>query len=708
MSDHGHGRVPTHWIDGRLHDDEPTPVTPWQQILSVLVLLWLFDFALALRPESASEDPAKLDRNSAQLRAALVQAKADADAGHRTIVMIGDSVLAGDVLASTRPDDWDSQRVIDHMRRELGRDSDARIEQVALDGLLPIDALHLVAELDRLDPGGEVELVVELNLRYFSAQYADQRDCTRPEICDLGDATLDASVPLLAWDGVVTAATRVRDALLDQTPVHRRRGRVGMRPLDQIPGLAVGRRDSPKQEAKQAEYAEDADVDATAPPAQDDAEARARVREHFRSASIDPDRPELHAQVEALVALLDRAAAHQRTLTLFMTPLEDSFAGRSFDVGGLGQRYAALARIVNDAANPELALIDLDHPLFVDAHFIDHVHLGVEGSRLLALNLLHELNLPLAKRPFEAQMVHPEGNDRTLVHRVDVGYAEGGAWDALFDRPEGVAVSRDGARIVVADTHNQVLRELRGNMQFVETLAGQPDVPGQLDGPARAAKLELPRGPELLGDAVWWIDGRRDDTIRVLERGFVRTPTLLGDTCTGYRSIRARPAAADWPASIWALCTDSRLIHIDALTYEATRGLRRRAQRAGQLRPVDRHRVPGRRRRPAVAARARLRRRPAEARGLDQLLRQHRDRAAAQRLPGRLPLWLRRAAPGQGRRAALHRALRRAAGRRRVPADQDQQGQPAARARADRAGPAALLRSRRPADPPVDQGRAPR
>ena len=551
----GRRQTPTHWVDGRLRDDEPTPVAPWQQIVSVLALLWLFDFALGLRAREGSGHEAG-PQGVAQLRAPLLAARDAAGAGERAIVLIGDSVLAGDVLAKARPDDWDRQRVVDHMRRGLARDSETRIEQVALDGLLPIDALHLVAELDHVDPAGEVELVVELDLRYFSAQYADQRECTRPELCELGQASLDGGTPALAWRGLVDAATRARDGLLERTPVHRRRAHADVRPLDQIPGLAVDREPATDPEPSAGED-------------DDDSEARARVREHYRSAKIDADRPERHAQLAALVALLDRAAARDRKLTLFLTPIEDTFAGRSFEPGELGRRYAALARIVNDYADPELSLLDLDHPLFVDAHFIDHVHLGVDGSRLLALNLVHELGLPLAERPREVEMVHPEGHDRTLVHRIDVGYAEGGAWAAMFDRAEGVAVSPDGSRIVVADTHNQVLRELRGNMQFVETLAGRPDRAARVDGPAREARLDRPRQPELLGDAVWWIDGKRRDALRTLERGYVHTPTLRGTPCAAYRSIRARPASEDRPAAIWALCGDSRLIHVDVEAGEA-------------------------------------------------------------------------------------------------------------------------------------------
>lgn len=464
------------WLNDRLGDDEPSPRGPWQQIVSVVLLLLLFDFALALRP--AADAPAPV-------RELLVRAHENAEAGRRSILLIGDD-----------------PGLISPVRRELGRAAAESVafEQVAIEGLLPIDALQLVTELDRIDPAGEVELVLELDLRWFAARHADQRDCVQPALREL-------------------AAPRLRERLLAWVPIYRHRERLAARAPDPQPA-----------ELSAAELAE-----------------------HYRSATLDPE----HAQVEALRALLDRAAARSRKLSLFLAPLADTFVRRSFADGELGQRYAALARLVNDYDDPKLALLDLDHPLFVDAHFVDRVQrLDSEGARLLALNLLHELNLPLAQRPFEQQIVHPEGYDRTLVHRVDVGYAEGGAWQARFDRPEGVAVNREGTRIVVADTHNHVLRELRGNMQFVETVAGEPDVPGRADGLARAARLDHPRSPELRGDTLWFIDGERRDRLRALEHGSVRTPSLRGPGCASYQTLRAR---AD---GLWALCSDNRLIRI--------------------------------------------------------------------------------------------------------------------------------------------------
>ncbi|HVI01212.1 MAG TPA: hypothetical protein VM869_20990 [Enhygromyxa sp.] len=485
--------APLVWVDGRVVDEHPRPRTPWQQILSIVLLLWLCDFALGLR--ATPIEPSELD--AAQLRATLTRAHTHAQAGRRSILLIGD---------------WDSQQLLESMRRELARSvqPSVALEQVGFDGLLPSDALRLVAELDRFDPGGEVELVLQIDLGFFAEQQAERDDCTHAATCALG--------PFTTTQGM-------RERLLDHTLVHRRQQSPPS--LDRLAGLAVAR-------------------EANAEPKPDhDAESR------YRSAVIETE----HAQLQALRALLDRASARQRTLTLFLTPLADGFVRRTFEPGALGRQYAALAGLINDHADPRIALLDLDHPLFVDEHFTDHVRLDDEGSRLLALNLLRELNLPLERRPFEQAIIHPEGHDRSLVHRVDSGYEEGGAWMARFDRPEGVAVSRDGATIVIADTHNHVLRQLRGNMQFVETVAGTPEQPGHADG--RAALLDHPRAVELLGDAAWFIDGPQRERLRVLADHEVHTPRLHGTSCASYQALRAHADA------IWALCSDNRVLRID-------------------------------------------------------------------------------------------------------------------------------------------------
>ncbi|WP_146157223.1 hypothetical protein [Enhygromyxa salina] len=562
--------MPTHWDGARLVDG-PTSrnASPWGRILGVVILLLGFDLALGMIPSkdereqsgqafTAEPNPA----TGAELRRTLEAATTAASEG-RSLLLIGDSVLAGDVLAADRPHDWQRHRVIDYMQRELAGHADASLHQIALDGLLPVDALHLVAELDRIDPAGRVELVLEINLRYFSAQYAEQRECTRDVLCKLGTAAFDAGGrPLLrSWQGLVTAAAGTGDWLRERVPVHRRRPRLELERLDALSGLAVVRGadgsdeaiDQTPSDASELDELDELDGEA-------ELEGRARVREHYRSAALRST----HEQLRALDQLLEHLDAHDRPATLFVTPLEDRFAEATMGESTLGRRYTALARKVNDHEDPKLQLVDLDHPLFVDAHFIDHVHLWPDGARLLAINLLHELNLPLAQRPFEAMMIHPEGHDRSLVHRVSTGYNEGGAWQAELRKPEGVAVSADGTRVVVADTQNHVLRELRGNMQFVETIAGRPREPDQIDGWARVdAHLVEPREPELRGDEVWFIDGEQREQVRVLDDDWVRTVRWSGPSCASYLRLRARAGG------IWMLCGDGRLLLLDVDHHRA-------------------------------------------------------------------------------------------------------------------------------------------
>lgn len=536
------GSTNTHWVAGALRDGQGPIERPWLQVLAVLVLLGLVDalvgLGVAQRGEAMNQaaNPGDEPLTRTRLRASL-QAAVD-DPG-RPILLIGDSVLAGDVLAPLRRD-WQDQRVVDHLRRELAPTSAASFHQIALDGLLPIDALHLITELDRLDPEGRVEVVLELNLRYFSGQYDKQDECTRAALCELGDMALgDSNTPIRALFGLGEFGGVAHDWLLAHTPVHRFRDALERPPtLDRVPGLLVARVDEAERPSER--------------------EALARVREHYRSSKIGKGE-----QGKALRLLLDRLHGH-RPARLFLTPLAPEFAHQALPGNERPRRYTELAHAVNEvAARPgwPLELFDLDHPLFVDAHFIDHVHLLPEGNRLLAINLLHELGLPLARRPPATAMIHDEDNDRTLVHRLDFGYADGSAWTALFDHPDGVAVDRSGTTIYITDTNNHAIRSIRGNLQFVERFAGLPRRAGKRDGPADKAKLDHPRRPELIGDALWFIDGDDRSRLRVVEQGVVRTLTWQGARCPAFEAISAAEQAAE---RVYLLCQDSRVIELDA------------------------------------------------------------------------------------------------------------------------------------------------
>ncbi|HVI01213.1 MAG TPA: hypothetical protein VM869_20995 [Enhygromyxa sp.] len=532
----------THWIAGRIVDGEPLPAgSPWSWLAAVLSLVLAIDLLLGFEAAPAPSSP---EAESADVRAQLLAASEAAAQGRPAFVLVGDSVLAGDVMAATVPD-WRSQRVIDHMRGELGLGSDAELRQVAFDGLLPVDALRVLAELDRLDPAGEVRFVLELNLRYFSPHYAEQRDCTRPQLCELGRTQLATSTLAHAVWGVIESASLGRDWLRERAPIHRHRAQLEQPNLAELDGLAVAR----------------AGANASGPT---QAEGLARVQAHYRDSSLDDD----HAQAEALAQIIDRLRARERPAALFLTPLEDEFVSATLPGNRLGHAYQQLATRIHDRAlappgsgvGHGIELLDLDHPLFESAYFLDHVHLDPEGNRLLALNLLHELGLPQRERPFEWMMVHTEDHDRSLVHRRGLGYADGGAWTALFREPEGVAVSPSGDWIVIADTGNHALRQLRGSMQIVERLAGMPRRSGRDNGPADRARLDHPRSPEIVGHSVYFLDGKGRRVRRVVD-GAVETLRWSGLRCDRYDELEAR--SVDGRTQLYLLCADDRVLIVD-------------------------------------------------------------------------------------------------------------------------------------------------
>ncbi len=539
-----------HWVDGRMVDDDPRPSSPWARILAVIVLLVGFDLAIGPRVEAGRRsldavDIDELAHTSAGLRAQL---RAAVDDPRRSIVLVGDSVLAGDVMAS-RYADWDQQRVVDHLRAQIAADADVGVQQIGLDGLLPIDALHILAELDRIDPEGRVEFVFELNLRYFSAAYHDQLDCSRPAICELGRTLQSAPRPEFEWARVREAASITRDGLLARLPVFRWRDRLPDLPpaLDQVEGLLVRTHAEP-----------------TGPATTGSAEAEARVREHYRSAELS----ESGAQTQALTQILDRLVSKRRPALLFVTPLADGFVARSGVDLRVGEIQAELARLVGDRHVDTLQLISLDHPLFVDPLFVDHCHLGPEGNRVLAGNLAVELGLPLAERPSHTELIHMEDHDRSLVHRVELGFDQGPAWQAAFEHPRGVTASADGRRVVVADTGNRRLRQLRGNLQIVEVLAGIGDTETAMrDGEARTwAQLVAPREPVLIADRanpghdddpVYFLDGVHAEFVRVVENDRVETLRIRGPKCSGER-LRSGPSGG-----LWLLCNNDQVLAID-------------------------------------------------------------------------------------------------------------------------------------------------
>lgn len=524
----------TAWTKGVLVDDEAAPPRPRGFIGGLALLLLVVDALLAVvLGGSPAGDPPVEDARGVR---AVLQAAA-ADPGEPWL-LVGDSVLAGDVMRG-KVDDWEHHRVIDEMRASVNPESRASFHQVALDAMLPVDMRAVLAELDAVDPGARVPVVIELNPRYFSPSYAELGECTRPWLCELGPRLLTAPPrSQLRWPTIIGYYLELAgDALVDVLPVARHHRRIARDPLATVlPALttpAVG-------------------------PEPDPLSARARVLAHYRDLALGSD----SKQIQALRAMVERLRASGRTAVFFTTPLEDEFLGQAMSPVMYGHYSAMLSRIIEGRGEGRVSLVQLDHPLFASPLFLDHCHLGAEGNRRLAVNLLAELGIGLAEVPRPDELAHRDGPDRTLVSRIEQGFADGAAWHAEFVDPVGVAVTADGGRVVVADTGNHVLRQLAGRMQTVRVLAGIAGKAGARDGPAHRALLNAPSHPVLVGHRVYFAD-QKGTAVRVLDGKDVGTITVAsGPSWTRIDGLVAHGA------ELLVLDDASRVLRLDPATGE--------------------------------------------------------------------------------------------------------------------------------------------
>jgi hypothetical protein len=466
----------TAWRDGRLVDDQPVPARPWSFLVALAAIALLADLALGWvgfdRGLAAEAEP----REAAGVRAVLEAAAHDRE----PYLLIGDSVLAGDVMRG-KVDDWEEHRVIDAMRDAVNPDSDATFHQVALDALLPVDILHIVAELDAVDPTGRVPVVIELNPRFFSRSYAEAGGCTRPWLCTLGPTLVDRTRGI-RWNSLTKWLGRLAlDGIAQHVPLARHRAWLHGEGLDEAVASLVPRRE---QEVV------------------DELTARARVLEHNRGLVLGTQ----SKQVQALQSTIGRLRATGRRALFFTTPLNDAFLDEAMEPHVYGRYQGRMSGLIDRMDNPELEVVHLDHPLFGDELFLDHCHMGAEGNRRLAVNLLAELGVGLAQVPDEDELVELDMADRTLVGRAEQGHRDGAAWHAMTFEARGVAVAPGGRRVVIADTGNHVLREMTGELRTLRTIAGAPGFAGDRDGLRGEALLERPAFPVLIGKTVYFSD----------------------------------------------------------------------------------------------------------------------------------------------------------------------------------------------------------
>ncbi|MFV8752159.1 hypothetical protein ACNOYE_16550 [Nannocystaceae bacterium ST9] len=459
-----------------------------QFLLGLVALIVLLDLILAAVPRtSAGELVEGPDGVRDQIAAA-------ADDDRQAWLLIGDSVLVGNTGKAELPD-WYEHRVVDYLEREAGEHEQVGFHQVALSGLLPIDMVEIVEELDLRDPEGEVALIIEVSPRFFSSAYVEQVEHSRPWLAELGEA--EGGSLLTPIDALLRWLRRVTPLYRHRVLFEAKRDQLALPEL--VPSLA------PSELAGEGDDQGGSRL-----------EALARLRVHYRDPDLDP----ASAQAGALRTIAERCRASKRKVVFFATPIEDGFYDALLTGEQQGDYLGDLAGLLApDGSN--IALLPMDHPVFASPMFWDHVHLRPEGHRLLAINLLEQIGVGLERLPRREELIGAIGVDASLVARLGSGYSDGAAWQAQFDHPEGIAVSADGRRVIVTDTKNQVLRELVGDMRVVRTVAGTPGQTGSDDG--MAALLDRPRSPVFVGAQVYFADGDGRRLRRLVEDGSVET-----------------------------------------------------------------------------------------------------------------------------------------------------------------------------------------
>lgn len=110
----------------------------------------------------------------------------------------------------------------------------------------------------------------------------------------------------------------------------------------------------------------------------------------------------------------------------------------------------------------------------------------------------------------------------------ETGFKDG--QDALFDRPHGAAVDKEG-NVYVCDMKNHLIRKITKN-GFVSTYAGTPKISGATDGPANMAQFNQPEDLAFDSKGNLYIADSYNFTIRKITKNGI-VSTLAGTTGKG-------------------------------------------------------------------------------------------------------------------------------------------------------------------------------
>ena len=196
----------------------------------------------------------------------------------------------------------------------------------------------------------------------------------------------------------------------------------------------------------------------------------------------------------------------------------------------------------------------------------------------------HQGNLFVAdSRNHLIRRISRMGTVSTFAGRGVPGFSDGPSEEAMFNRPESIAMDMDG-NIFVADAENFRIRKITPTGQ-VSTLAGN-EFPGHRDSKGKFALFVYPSGITVAPDGTIYVADRGSHTIRKISTEGVVT-TIGGNGTAGYQDGMARDSKFHDPINV-ALDRKGYLYVTDSGNHTI-----RKISPKGHVTSVAGNRIPG-------------------------------------------------------------------------------------------------------------------
>ncbi|WP_338831765.1 hypothetical protein [Bradyrhizobium sp. 27S5] len=302
----------------------------------------------------------------------------------RKVVLLGDSLVAGQVLAEHGDKDW-RQHTISKLLQERYdgvQPGSTMVMNLGMNGILPADLETLSDSLIELRPDA---VIMDISLRSFSMDFAAaDAMCSRPWLRP--GLKFDQAGGLVSLSDASGISSFDR-ALIELWPSYRIRDFVQARWLKGEPkDLAWALRNRIEKSGAEQE---------TAGPA---AEMRLllQVRGRYASANLEAANPQFEAWLRTLRKL---KAAKLKTIVFYATETPRLLPSLMEP-----EQYNLLAGKLERSAGEGAPIVSYlpANPVLTDDQFLDHVHVDADGNRIYAASLWRALTgAPAASRSLE-------------------------------------------------------------------------------------------------------------------------------------------------------------------------------------------------------------------------------------------------------------------------------------------------------------------